>query len=128
MLPVVLHKLHRLCTLHLKTRYHAFKGSYDNGWHCFIKTMLTINLQGSAKGYFISSLVSWQRFDVKHYCVIIYCKRLRFESRFFEGHVLFWKFDSNFKFVICINCFLKHLYKMIKMQFKIDLDNMVNYR
>ena len=28
--------------------------------------MLTINLQGSAKGYLISSLVSWQRFDVKH--------------------------------------------------------------
>ena len=42
-LPVVLHKLHRLCTLHLKTRYHAFKGSYDNGWHCFIRTMLIIN-------------------------------------------------------------------------------------
>ena len=61
-----IHKLHRLCTLHLKTRYHAFKGSYDNGWHYFIKTMLTINLQGSAKGYFISSLVSWQRFDVKY--------------------------------------------------------------
>ena len=54
-----------------------------------LKTMLTINLQGSAKGYLISSLVSWQRFDVKHYCVSIYCKRLRFESRFFEGHVLF---------------------------------------
>ena len=42
----------------------------------------------------------------------------------------FWKFfaDSNFKFVLCINRFLKHLYKMIKMQCKIDLDNMVNYR
>ena len=36
--------------------------------------------------------------------------------------------DSNFKFVICINCFLKHLYKMIKMQCKIDSENMVNYR
>ena len=28
--------------------------------------MLIINLQCSAKGYLISSLVSWQRFDVKH--------------------------------------------------------------
>ena len=53
--------------------------------------MLTINLQGSAKGYLISSLVAWQRFvDVKqHYVASIYCKLLRFESRFFEGHVLF---------------------------------------
>ena len=53
--------------------------------------MLTINLQGSAKGYLISSLVAWQRFvDVKHYSVSIYCKQLRFESRsFLKGHVLF---------------------------------------
>ena len=36
--------------------------------------------------------------------------------------------DSNFKFVLCINRFLKHLYKMIKMQCKIELENMVNYR
>ena len=54
--------------------------------------MLTINLQGSAKGYLISSLVAWQRFvDVKHYYVSsIYCKQLRFESRSsLKGHALF---------------------------------------
>ena len=91
------------------------------------------NLQSSAKGFLISSLVVWQRFvDVKHYYVSsIYCKQLRFESRsFLKGHVLFLEIftDSNFKFVLCINRFLKHLYKMIKMQCKIDSENMVNYR
>ena len=50
------------------------------------------NLQSSAKGFLISSLVAWQRFvDVKHYYVSsIYCKQLRFESRSsLKGHVLF---------------------------------------
>ena len=55
------------------------------------------NLQSSAKGFLISSLVAWQRFvDVKqHYVASIYC----------------------------FNCFFKHLYKMIKMQCKVDSEN-----
>ena len=109
----------------LKAKQHAFKGSYDNDALSTYKAVLRV--------FLISSLVAWQRFvDVKHYYVSsIYCKQLRFESRsFLKGHVLFLEIftDSNFKFVLCINRFLKHLYKMIKMQCKIDSENMVNYR